>query len=291
MSKVYVLGGTGGVGTQVVKVLLSRGIQTTILARDPTKAAGLFGESEYLTVVKGDYSDMESFKQSIVGHERLFLMVTDMINMPALKLNYAQIAYSAGVKQVVHLSSGSVCGPRRRNLIATVHYDSEEAIYSIPNRGFYVTLRPNSFFSNHLWGADYNSIKNQSALFGSSGPNAKRSWVSPTDIADLAANVLTEPIEKHADTVYHMTTELLSGPERAQIFSRVLGKEIKYVQVSVEEDYKAFTEKSHMPHSMVYGFLNADHSGLGIDTALSIVLHRPPQSLEAWVELNKDKFL
>ncbi|KAI8579090.1 hypothetical protein K450DRAFT_243821 [Umbelopsis ramanniana AG] len=289
MSKVYVIGATGGIGNQLVKTLLSRGVQTTILVRDPSKAAGLFGESENLTVVQGDYADDAAFKQSIVGHERLFLLVQDFKNMPAIKRNFAQIAYAAGAKQVVDISSGSVSSPWRQHQIATSHYCSEEAIFNLPNRGSYVALRPTQFFSNHFFG-DHQTIKFKSAIFGSAKPDSTVPWISPTDIAELAANVLTEPIEKHGDMVYSMTSEVLSGNDRAQILSRVLGKDVKYLQISAEEQYKAYVERAHFPHSVAYGFVDAGESNFQISPALSIVLHRPPQSLEAWLELNKDKF-
>ncbi|KAI9288017.1 hypothetical protein BC943DRAFT_341980 [Umbelopsis sp. AD052] len=289
MSKVYVIGATGGIGHQLVKTLLSRGVQTTVLVRDPSKAAGLFGESENLTVVQGDYSDNETFKQSIVGHERLFLLVHDLIHMPAIKRNFAQIAYAAGVKQIVDISSGSVNGPYREHQIASAHYGGEEAIFTLPDRGSYVALRPTQFFSNHFFG-DHQTIKFKSAIFGTADPNATVPWISPTDIAEVAANVLTEPIEKHGDMVYSMTSVVLSGSERAQILSRVLGKEIKYIQNSIEEQYKAYMERAHFPHSVAYGFVDASESSFKVNPALFIVLRRPPQTLEAWLELNKDKF-
>ncbi|CAO3670113.1 unnamed protein product [Umbelopsis ramanniana] len=289
MSKVYVIGGTGGVGNQLVKVLLTRGVQTTVLVRDPSKAAGLFGESENLTVVQGDYTNTESFEQSIVGHERLFLLVSDLVHMASIKVKYAKLAYAAGVKQIVDLSSGNVSGPWRQNQIAAVHYRSEAGIFDLADRGAYVTLRPTSFFTNHFFG-DNMTIKYKNSIFSSAKPDAKVPWISPTDIADLAANVLTEPIEKHADILYEMTTVLLSGTERAEILSRVLGKEINYVQIPIEAEYEAYIEKAHMPHLLAYGFLAADYSLYKVNEALPLVLHRPPQTLDAWVEANKDKF-
>jgi uncharacterized protein YbjT (DUF2867 family) len=289
MSKVYVIGATGGVGNQLVKVLLSRGIQTTVLVRDPSKAAGLFGESENLAVVQGDYTNTESFEKSIVGHERLFLMVSDLVHMASIKINYAKLAYAAGVKQIVHLSSGSVSGPWRQNHIATLHYRAETAIFDLPERGSYVALRPTSFFSNHFFG-DNMTIKYKNSIFGSKNPDTKIPWVSPTDIAELAANVLSEPIEKHGDMVYEMTTVMLSGKERAEILSGVLGKEINYVQIPLEAEYEAYIEKAHMPHILAYGFVDANMSIYDVNEALPIVLHRRPETLKAWVEANKDKF-
>ncbi|KAI9288016.1 hypothetical protein BC943DRAFT_317598 [Umbelopsis sp. AD052] len=289
MSKVYVIGATGGVGNQLVKILLSRGVQTTVLVRDPSKAAGLFGDSELLTVIQGDYNDNDTFKQSIVGHERLFILVTDFVNMASIKINYAKLAYAAGVKQIVHLSSGSVSGPWRQSHIATSHYLAESTIFDLPERGSYVALRPTSFFTNHFFG-DNQTVKYKNSIFGSADPDTKIPWISPTDIAELAANVLTEPTEKHGDMVYEMTSVKLTGKERAEILSRVLGKEVNYVQIPVEAEYDIWSEKAHMPHVLAYSFADADYSHFNVNRALSIVLHRQPETLDAWLEINKDKF-
>jgi uncharacterized protein YbjT (DUF2867 family) len=108
------------------------------LVRDSSKEAGLFGESENLMVVQGDYAETESFKKSIVGHERHFLLVFDFNRMATIKRNYAQIAYAAGVKQIVDVSSGTVNAPWRKHQLSAIHYASEEAIFNIPDRGSYV---------------------------------------------------------------------------------------------------------------------------------------------------------
>jgi hypothetical protein len=90
--------------------------------------------------------------------------------------------------------------------------------------------------------------------------------------------------------VYHMTSEVLTGNDRAQILSRVLGKDVKYVQISTEKQYKGLVEDAHMPHSVAYGFVDTSMKGFETNPALPIVLRRSPQSLEAWLELNEDKF-
>ncbi|GAB5590781.1 hypothetical protein Unana1_05681 [Umbelopsis nana] len=288
MSKVYVLGSTGGVGSQVVKALLDKGVPTTALARDPSKAAQLFGESEHLNVVQGDYADYESFKNSIAGHERLFLLINDFTNMPAIGAGYAKIAYEAGVKQIVHVSSGSAGESWRGSQIGTQHFYAEQGIFNLPNRGAYVTLRPTGFFSNHFFG-DHQTIRFKSAIFGSADPDIKRAWISPGDIAQVAANILTEPIEKHGDGVYALTSQNLSGRERAEILSRILGKDISYIQIPIEAEYKAFIENTHFPHIVVYGLVDFNAS-FEVNEGLPIILHRPVETLDVWLKANKDKF-
>ncbi|CAO3667836.1 unnamed protein product [Umbelopsis ramanniana] len=153
MSKVFVIGGTGGIGSQVIKELLEKNVQVTTLVRDPSKAEKMFGTVANLTLVQGDYNNLDGYKSSIAGHERLFLLVHSD-GMAAIKVNLSTIAYAAGVKQIIDISSASVCGPWRLSYIATAHYDSEVGILNIPNRGKIVTLRPNQFFTNHFFSDD-----------------------------------------------------------------------------------------------------------------------------------------
>jgi hypothetical protein len=56
-----------------VKKLWEKGVSVTVLFRDPTKAATLYGQPENLGIMQGDYTSYECFKDSISGHEGLFL--------------------------------------------------------------------------------------------------------------------------------------------------------------------------------------------------------------------------
>lgn len=291
MAKVYVLGGTGGIGTPLVKELLEKGVPTTVLARDPSKASSLFGNSDKLNIVQGDYTSFDAFKSSISGHERLFLLVHGLDDMPEIKAKFAKIAYEAGVKQVVDISSGTVNGAWRGNVIASAHYLSEKAIFELPNRESYVALRPSCFFSNHFFG-DHMTVKYKGAMFGPDDPEQRLSWISPNDIAHLAANILTEPLETHRDMVYDMTSARLSGNDRAAALSKALGKEIKYIQIPHQEAHKNFMEHAKMPHRMVYAILDGSAAmPLPVTLGLPTILHREPETLEQWFTLNKDGFV
>ncbi|CAM0140711.1 hypothetical protein VKS41_007971 [Umbelopsis sp. WA50703] len=288
--KVYVIGATGGVGTPVVKELLEKGISTTILVRDPSKANKLFGANDNLTVVEGDYTNVGAFKNSIAGHERLFLLVRDIQDMPKIKVTFAKIGYEAGVKQVVDVSSGSTSGSWRKNVVASAHYYAEKGIFELPNRGYYVALRPTAFFSNHFFGDD-KTIRFKGIITAAQEPEGKLPWISPNDIAHLAVNIMTEPVERHVDMVYDMTSQCLSGNDRAAAISRVLGKEINYVQIPFEQAYKNLVEYAHMPHSMVYGLLDFRSDNYTVNQGLATVLHREPETLEQWFATNKNTFI
>ncbi|KAI9288812.1 hypothetical protein BC943DRAFT_315360 [Umbelopsis sp. AD052] len=289
MSKVFVIGATGQLGAAVAKGLLEKNVSVTAYVRDASKAEKLFQQPSNLNVVQGSYDDLDAFKAAVTGHERLFLMVQSFDNMRGIKSAFAKIAYEAGVKQIVDIScTQDMALSWRSNAVSENHRESEEAIISIPNRGKYVALRPSGFFSNFFMG-DVHTVRHASAIMGCVPADEKRMWISPTDISLLAVNVLTEPIAKHKDCVYEMTSESLSGDERAHILSKVLGKDIKYVQRSAVEEYKALTTYG-TPHEYAYGLV--DYSTLGhVNVGLPILLGRDTESFETWVESNKHTIL
>jgi uncharacterized protein YbjT (DUF2867 family) len=261
-----------------------------VYARDPNKVATLFGKNDHLNVVQGDYSDLEDFKNSIAGHERLFLLLVGFKDMVYLKETMAKLAYTAGVKQVVDISVCQTINPTwRGNAIAETHREAEEAIYKLPNRGNYVALRPSSFFTNHFF-SDIRSIQAANNITSSLPANDKRSWISTADVALVSLNVLTEPVEKHGDAVYEMTSQRLSGNERAEILSRVLGKEINYVEVTPKQEYENYKNHVNMPHVMAYSLVDYSPGGY-VNRGLNILLDREPETFDVWVASVKDRFL
>jgi uncharacterized protein YbjT (DUF2867 family) len=146
-----------------------------VYVRDPSKAVSLFGKPDHLNLVQGDYDNLEeNFRSTIGGHDRLFILVTGFFNMVVVKGTLAKLAYEAGVKQVVDISAAQeLCPSWRSNAIAERHRQSEEAIYNIPNRANYVTLRPSSFFTNHFF-ADVFSIRSTGVISSSLPADSKR---------------------------------------------------------------------------------------------------------------------
>lgn len=152
--KIFVVGGTGNVGSRVIKDLLQKESNSvTAYVRSIDKAQQLFGNPSNLTLVQGDYADLTLFEKSIAGHPRLFLVVhdPDIHDIPKHAAALSERAYRAGVQQIVTVSSVLAAAPYRSSFIGDASYKAETAIASIPNRGTIVTLRPSSLMTNHLW--------------------------------------------------------------------------------------------------------------------------------------------
>jgi putative NADH-flavin reductase len=66
--RIFVLGATGHVGSQVLDVALARGHATTAFVRSPQKIAR---DERALQVVKGDPLDVEQLARALPGHDAL----------------------------------------------------------------------------------------------------------------------------------------------------------------------------------------------------------------------------
>lgn len=79
------------------------------------------------------------------------------------------------------------------------------------------------------------SIQNANAIFDTLAPTDQQVWISPQDIGALAAIILPESIEKHADAVYEMIRDAATSEQRAEYLSAALGRKISYQQVPSTE--------------------------------------------------------
>ena len=111
-------GGTGFIGSRVVKRLRDRGDEVVVLARRPEKAAGLDAE-----IVAGDLGDADAIRRGVEGCQAVFHIAADYrVGMPKSKREQMydanvrgtervlDAAASAGVDRIVYVSTVNVFG-------------------------------------------------------------------------------------------------------------------------------------------------------------------------------------
>lgn len=97
---ILVTGAGGNVSSQVIQHLVNRGAEVRALVRDPSKGKFPTGVS----VVKGDFLDVDSLRDAFDGVSTLFLLnavVPDEFTQALIALN---VARSAGIERIVYLS-------------------------------------------------------------------------------------------------------------------------------------------------------------------------------------------
>jgi nucleoside-diphosphate-sugar epimerase len=116
--RAFVTGGTGFIGSRVVKRLRDRGDDVVVLARRPEKAAGLDAE-----VVEGDLSDAGAIRRGVEGCQAAFHIAADYrVGMDPSKQDSMRdsnvggtervldAAADAGVERIVYVSTINVFG-------------------------------------------------------------------------------------------------------------------------------------------------------------------------------------
>ncbi|KAF7732771.1 hypothetical protein EC973_000043 [Apophysomyces ossiformis] len=288
--RVYVIGGTGNVGTKTVQDLIANHIPTTLYARNPSKVASLFPNGkDLIQVVQGDLSNLTPLEHSLAGHTRLFLLVSNQGQVAKIKTAIAKLAYAAGIKQIVDISSNSVCLPWRATGFTESHRCAEEAIFNLPERGAYVALRPDQFMSNII----HFDRPGETEIVDSEESDEPQCWISPNDIGALAAIILREDIEKHGDAAYQMIGDIVTPAQKAAILTRILDRPITYRKVSVVERYNQLKQATggYFPHRLLYDLVSMSRTSQSISKGLPILLGREPETLEAYLASVKQSLL
>lgn len=287
VERIFIIGGTGNIGKALVQDLIGRSAELTLYARNPAKLNSLFPKGN-IKVVEGDLHNLDSFKEAIKGHTRLFFVISDFtLSIEHVKKSIATYAYEAGVKQIVDISTMAAGYPWKSSFVGDTHLQAEKAVSAIPNRGRFVALRPGRFMSNIL---TFDIIHPDGVIRDMYEPNASLGWVSPNDIAAVAATVLTDDIEKHGDSVYELIGDTVTSNQRAEFLSRLLEKKITYQQIAPVDKYNQFI-KAKFPHVLAYSltcYPVAATADEVVTKNFPILIGREAETLEEFATKNKE---
>ncbi|MDR1560465.1 MAG: NAD(P)-dependent oxidoreductase [Clostridiales bacterium] len=115
--KIFVTGGTGFIGSYVVKSLLDNGHEITVYAKNPQKVSGFINRPK-LSFVQGAMSETGKFTAGVANHDALIHIALAWGDTPSLMLENETLpsvrlfeaAAEAGVKKIVYTSSIAAFG-------------------------------------------------------------------------------------------------------------------------------------------------------------------------------------
>jgi uncharacterized protein YbjT (DUF2867 family) len=241
---ILVTGATGNVGSQVIQHLVGRGADVRALVRDPSKANFPTG----VTVVKGDFLDVDSLRTAFDGVSTLFLLnavVSDEFTQALVALN---VARSAGIERVVYLSV-----IHADVYVNVPHFAGKFGVERmIEQMGMHATiLRPAYFIQNDLM------IKDAISGYGVYPMPVGDKGLAMIDVRDIAEIAALELLRREqaaqplpTNRINLVGPETLTGTDVAAIWSDVLGRQISYG----DGDTQAFEQnlKQFMPAWMAY---------------------------------------
>ena len=245
---ILVTGATGRQGGAVVRHLLKKNWSVKALTRNPDSASAKSLTNKNVEVVKGNMDDTDSLTNAMTGVYGVFSVqdfwtsgITGEIQQGK---NTADAAKSCNVK---HLIYSSVGGAERNSGIA--HFESkfvvEEYIRSINLPA--TILRPVSFMENY-----YIPIVEKGILKGRLVdpifPDRNIQQIATDDIGAFAAQAIEKPGE-FMNVAIEIAGDEFTNPEAAEIFSRVIGRKVRYKKLPMfivkyfmgKESYQMFS--------------------------------------------------
>jgi uncharacterized protein YbjT (DUF2867 family) len=273
---ILVTGATGTVGRALLDELATTGEPVRAMTRRPA-TADLPGSVE---VVGGDLDDPASLEDALRDVDRVFAVSTGPAG-PVQDRDLAVAAAKAGASRIVKLSTLSVDDDRIDDPITRWHRAGEDAVRD--SGVAWTFLRPTGFMSNALHWAG--TIASHDTVYHPYG-DGRVALIDPRDIAAVAATVLTRP--GHDGRAYPLCGPEALGPaDEVAILSEVLGRPLRYVEVSPEDAHRTMVERGMPPEladAVVAKAATTREPGVGIpDRELSLLLDTTPRTFRAWV--------
>src|SRR5215204_7164459 len=229
--KVLITGATGNVGSAVLDNSRTTDLSLRALVHDESKARTM--RERGVEAFVGDFLEPESLAPALEGVGTLLLITPHHPEQVAQATNIIQVARDSGDDpRIVRLSVAQASheAPTKN---CRQHAQIEEELISsgLP----YTLLRPTTFMQNTL--ATVPTVSSEGRIY-QPFKDGKLGMIDVRDIGEVAAKVLTE--EGHEGKSYTMTgPAAISFYEVAEALSEVLGKEVRYVNISLEDAKRA----------------------------------------------------
>lgn len=269
---VLVTGATGNVGRPLVEQLLSAGHCVRALTRNPARAKLPAGAEP----VAGNLADTASLPAAFSGVSAAHLICFGDDYAPLTNgAELVDLAKRSGVRKVTVLKGDVTKSPL------------EEAVEAGGLEWTY--LAPVEFMSNALEWAE--SVRTEGVV-REAFADAKSAMIHEADIAAVAAVALTT--EGHAGQEYWLTgPEALTPPEKVRTISEILGREVRYVELSEDEVVAQWRQTGYSDEDIAF-FLamrtNPPEAGYTVLPTVADVTGRPARTFAQWVRENAAAF-
>ncbi|MEV6949874.1 NAD(P)H-binding protein [Streptomyces sp. NPDC051172] len=266
---IVVTGATGQVGRHVVRGLVKAGAPVRAVTRRPDRA----GLPAGVEVYEGDLETPDSLRTALTGAESLYLFP-----VPETAGEVVDLAKRSGVRRIVVLSSSSVVEEGSHS--GEHHLAVERAVRDSGLEWTFV--RGDEFAVNVLWkwGETIRAGGPVRAPYG----DAVRVLVHEADVAAVAVTgLLTDRLLGAAPVV--TGPEQLTQAEQVRIIGEVLGRELRFEEVTPQEGRAVMLRGMPEPVvDMVLGILaDALVRPPRVTPGLEELLGRPARTFAEWV--------
>lgn len=272
---ILVLGATGKQGGAVAEHLLKDGWHVRALTREPGKAAARALAKKDAEIIKGDLEHPDDLARAIQGVYGVFSMQAsvaqgnpDETGQGKAVLDAAQ---AGGVQHVVYSSVG---GANRNTGIP--HFESKWQVEQhLGTLNLPATILRPVFFMDNFASADIRPSILSGTLTMPLPANTPLQMIAVDDIGAFAALAFSKP-EEFIGKAYELAGDKLTMMQAAEIFGRVIGRHVKYVEAPLERIRNMSPDMA----SMFEWFIREGYQG---DIPTLRALHPQLLTLEAWL--------
>jgi uncharacterized protein YbjT (DUF2867 family) len=289
---VLVSGATGDTGRAAVDELLARGHRVRALAHHEDDRSRKLRERG-VEVILGDLLDFGRVRAALDGVRRAYFVYPIRPGILQATAYFAQAAKEAGVDGIVNMSQKSA-RPDAKSNAATDHWLSERVFdwSGVPG----AHIRPTYFAEWLLYLAPMIKAGLLHVPFGT----GRHAPIAAEDQGRVIAGLLEDPAPHHGQIYPLYGPVEFTYQQTAQVLSRVLGKDVRYKQVSFEE-FKTTLQtggkaKNATGNEFLFQHLQEvviDHqNGVfeGTNDNVERLGGRPPMTLESFIHKNRRAF-
>lgn len=285
---VLIMGVTGQTGRLLLEEFdrVPGDVHLRFAARKPADVETL--KSEGRRAVRLDLDDPRTFASALAGVDRLFLLTGYTVAMLHQSKTLLDAARKARVGHIVHqgiFGNWDCTDP---------HFAWHQMIekYIEASGIAWTHLHPNYFMEN---------LTGITPAMGGTFPvffdDRRAGWIALKDVAAVAATALREGPERHGGQHYWLSTDVLNGPEVAEILTEILGRPIR-CDVKGPADLEALLAHPRSPMEPNYGAAAVEFMRQVIDGRMGyigtvrddvpFVTGRPSTTLRQWATENRE---
>jgi len=226
--KIVVTGSLGNISKPLTEELIQNGHSITVISRNAERQKDI--EAVGAKAAIGTMEDASFLTETFANVDAVYCMISSG-DANTIFHNYKQAIQLANVKRVVHLSSVGAHTDKNNGFLRDF-FVAENILNELPSDVALTHLRAAGFYSNLYRFID--AIKTQGVITSNYGGDDETPWVSPVDIAVVAAEEIVTPFEGRK--VRYVASDEATCNEVAGTLGAAIGKpDLKWLRISDEQ--------------------------------------------------------
>jgi uncharacterized protein YbjT (DUF2867 family) len=224
--KILITSATGKTGFLAAKQLMNQGYPVKIFVRSKNKPAALELEKMGAEIVSGDLQNYDDLKRGLAGVNRVYYCYPFIPNLLENTKKFVRAAEENAVESVVFMGQW------------LAEFDDQKSIFTNETRAAYdlfdesklktVIINPGIFAANEMVILEFVvNLGLMPAPFG----DGRNPAVSNEDLSAVIAALLKNPQPFYGQRLRPTGPESLSPKEKAAIFSKVIGRKVRYINI------------------------------------------------------------